>query len=189
MSKKDEHIIYSLNNEKQNAEDISTGRIKKLKALNCQEKMKLIEFYGLFRYLYLLFLYGSDDSYIDYVEDENSEIKFCGLLIPNYKMIKRYPFVKDAEYSVIACKTKKKYRGKGIYSNELKGIRKSGISKNGYIIWTSGDNIYSNKGILRAGGRKIQELIIEKKLLGLIVQCGKSAIGDTTDEKSAKFPK
>jgi len=178
MRENNEYLVYWLNSEGYNQKDEGIGIIKEFENLNCTEKLKIAKFYNIARYLYLFFSYGGRRSFIDFVEGNDGKIEFCALIVPYSKMAKRYPFVGNSEYSIIACLTDKKYRGRGIYSNQLEMIKKSGISKNGYVIWASRDNIYSNNGIIKAGGNKIQEVVIERKLLGLIVRCKAISTGD-----------
>jgi hypothetical protein len=176
ISKSSLHNVYILE-----ANDISTECTAKIEDIECRiEKSnnlkfsvfyRLLKFYGIVRFIYLFVRYGKSNTYINYIIDESHNIIYSSLIVPSYKLKKKYDFTTIKKYSIIACKTRKKFERKGLYSSQLSIIKNSHISENGYIIWTSIDNVASNRGIIKAGGKRIAELRIHKYFLGLLTKC------------------
>ena len=116
---------------------------------------------------YLRFRYGSPDTYIllAFVEGALAHVEW---IVPARKIRSRYPFVTDGSYSIISCFTLQSIRGLGIYPSQIQKVVESNIPAKMFWIWTASTNIPSLRGIRKAGGVKVAELVQKKWLWGFI---------------------
>jgi hypothetical protein len=117
--------------------------------------------------LYIRWRYGSPDTYIllAYVQGKLAHV---GWVVPAKKIKKRYSFVADGSYFIIASFTPVDFRGLRIYPSQLRRIVESDIESETYWGLVACHNIASLKGVRRAGGIKAGEFIHEKWLHGVI---------------------
>lgn len=119
---------------------------------------ELKQLQGRFRVLYLKLRYGSPNTYIllAYVEKVLAHVEW---IVPAEKIVRRYNFVTDNSYSIIACLTSGSSRGLGIYPSQIQKVAESDIPAKMFWIWASAANVQSLKGIRKAGGVKVGEFI------------------------------
>jgi len=120
---------------------------------------------GRFTVLYLKWRYNSPQTYIllTYVDKTLAHIEW---IVPAGKIMGRYPFVTEGSYSIISCLTSQSFRGLGIYPSQIQKVVESDIPTKMFWIWTPSTNTPSLKGICKAGGIKVAELIQKKWFWG-----------------------
>lgn len=101
--------------------------------------------------------YGSSGTHllVNYLDNRLIHAEW---IVPAHKMKRRYPFLPEDCHAVIACTTHPEFRGQGIYTEQLKKLRSTGISDN-YLIWADENNRPSLRGIQRAGGQEYGRLV------------------------------
>jgi hypothetical protein len=146
--------------------DINT-QISRLNELTPKQWKQLRELQGQFSVLYLRLRYGSADTYIllAYVEEELVHVEW---IVPANKIRGRYPFVTKDSYSIISCLTSQSFRGLGIYPSQIQEVVKSNIPAKLFWIWTAYSNVPSLRGIGKAGGVKVAEIVQKKWFWGCI---------------------
>jgi hypothetical protein len=101
--------------------------------------------------------YGSTSTHL-LVNYSDNRLVHAEWIVPAYKMKRRYPFLPQDCHAVIACSTHPEFRGRGIYTEQLKKLRSARISDK-YLIWADEGNQPSIRGIQRAGGREYGHLV------------------------------
>jgi len=142
-------------------------RICRLNELTPREWAQIRKLQGRRAVLYLRLRYGSADTYIllSYVGEEPAHIEW---IVPASKIRGRYPFVTKDSYSIISCLTAHSFRGLGIYPSQIRRVVESDIPARMFWIWTASTNTPSLKGIRKAGGAKVGELVQKKWFWGCI---------------------
>jgi len=116
---------------------------------------------------YLKLRYGSGNTYVllAYVDNTLAHVEW---IVPAGKIRGRYPFVTEDSYSIISCLTAPSFRGLGIYPSQIQKVVKSDIPAKIFWIWSESTNIPSLKGICKAGGIKVGELVQKKWFWGCV---------------------
>jgi hypothetical protein len=117
--------------------------------------------------VYLRYRYGSPDTHVllGYVNEKLAHVEW---IVPDYKINKRYSFVTEGSYAIISCLTAPEFRGSSIYPSQIQEAVKSNITADKFWIWTTPSNKASLKGILKAGGKKVIEIVQRKWFWGFI---------------------
>lgn len=142
-------------------------RILPIKVLTNKDWKQIKELQGRRETIYLKWRYGSTDTYIllAYIDDKICHIEW---LVPSYRIKKRYPFVIKGSYALVSGLTPEKYRGLGIFPSQLRNIGESDIPAEIWWVWAKSTNIPSLKGIRKAGGIKVGELVQKKWFWGCV---------------------
>ena len=140
-------------------------RILPIKVLTNKDWKQIKELQGRLGTIYLKWKYGSPETYVllAYVDKALAHIEW---IVPANKIRVRYPFVTEGSYSVISCLTLPRFRGLGIYPSQIQKVVESDIPAKMFWIWTPSTNTPSLKGICKAGGIKVAELVQEKWFWG-----------------------
>ena len=133
--------------------------------LSRHELDQIIRIQGSFALRYLLFRYGSPQTYIllAYTDRSLAHIQW---LVPAKKIRSRYSFVPPDSYSLISCLTAPQFRGLNIYPNQIQHVLQSDIPANSFWIWAVSNNHASLRGIQKAGGIMAGKFIQQKWLYG-----------------------
>jgi len=128
---------------------------------------ELKQLQGQFDVLYLRLRYGAPNTYIllAYVEETLAHVEW---IVPANRIKSRYSFVSEGSYSIISCLTAPRFRGLGIYPSQIQKVVRSDIPAKTFWIWTPVNNIPSLKGIHKAGGTKVAQLVQKKWFWGCI---------------------
>jgi hypothetical protein len=142
--------------------DTEVVRIKHLTSLQWRHLKQL---QGLLNVLYLRLRYGSADTRVLLAYSE-SALVHAEWIVPARKIRGRYPFVSTGSYAIISCLTSPRFRGLRIYPSQIQRVVKSSIATEEFWIWSASDNVASLKGIRKAGGAKVAELVQKKWFWG-----------------------
>lgn len=165
------HVVFVLRAKEKRrpvtpAVEVDT-KLLSMRALTRQQWKKVRRLQSPFRVWYLRFRYGSADTYmlLGFVEEKLAHIQW---IVPASVIKSRYTFVSENSYSIISCLTSQSFRSLGIYPSQIQKVVESNIPAKTFWIWTASTNTPSLKGIRKAGGVKVAELVQKKWFWGCI---------------------
>lgn len=138
-----------------------------LSELNRDQLKQIRAQQGKFAAYYLKLKYGSLKTYIllAYAGECLTHVQW---IVPAGKIKARYPFVTENSYSIISCLTAESFRGLGIYPSQIQKVVQSDIPARIFWIWAPSTNTPSLKGIRKAGGIKVAEIVQKRWFWGCI---------------------
>ncbi len=154
-------------------------KLLQIRALTAWQWGQVKRLQGKFTVAYLRLRYGGPNTYILLAFAE-SKLVHVEWIVPACRLRRRYSFVSDDSYSIISCLTSRSFRGLGIYPSQLQKVAQSGIPAKMFWIWTASTNTPSLKGIRKAGGVKVAEVVQKKWFWGCFAKAKYYPLGDNS---------
>lgn len=135
--------------------------------LSNRQWQELETLYGRFRIIFLRWRYGKKGVKIHMIYHEK-QLVYAHWEVPASIIGQRYPFVQKNTVAIIACLTKKSYRGKSICPIAIQSNLQYLPSNQVCWIWTRRENSSSRRSILKSGGKPMGFCERKKRLWGAI---------------------
>jgi hypothetical protein len=161
-------------------------RILPIKVLTNKDWKQIKKLQGRLGTIYLKWKYGSPETMIllGFVEGKLAHIQW---IVPAEKIKARYPFVTEGSYSIISCLTSQRFRGLGIYPSQIQKVVESDVPAKIFWIWTPSTNAPSLKGIRKAGGIKVAEIIQKRWFWGCVSHIENFPKGSKTEWRKMDY--